>query len=296
MLSVLAVCYLFFGGAGAGALAILSLVEALRAAHVDFASAFAPNDLLARAWLACIFFLSMGVACLAADLGRLDHAWKIFFLPHFTPLTIGAYALAASCVIAAFFAFARWSDAVFSTSGMVFLLAVVGVLAGVVTMSYTGVLLQGMASVVAWQTPVLPLLFASSSLSCGVALALGASSFSDSRFPPLGFFKGLLRFDSVLILAESVFVAALIASMLFDESSCEGAWALLTGSLSPLFWLGLVFVGLVAPFVLERFVSYASHRFQFLWIALCVLSGGFALRWCVVAVAAFDPSQAYAVL
>ena len=60
---------------------------------------------------------------------------------------------------------------------------------------------------------------------------------------------------------------------------------------APLFWGGLVAVGLAAPLVLERFLTHGNARTQLLWAAGCLLAGGLALRLIAVGLAAYDVTQ-----
>ena len=62
-------------------------------------------------------------------------------------------------------------------------------LAGISVAVYTGLLLSDMKAVSLWATPVLPLLFAVSSLSCGCAVVVGTACFSGT----LSVFGSVLR-------------------------------------------------------------------------------------------------------
>ena len=168
--------YLFLGGTGAGALVVLCLLECANVrrrfgslaertrlgltfsgrampprqpGRTDrIAGAFAlPGEFFVRAWLVCLVVLVCAIACLAFDLGRFDRLFNLLFTPRFSIMTVGAYVLAASFAIAAIFAALALLDNVFPGPGFVYVLSAVGVLVGVATMVYTGVLLSSLASV-----------------------------------------------------------------------------------------------------------------------------------------------------
>lgn len=79
--------------------------------------------------------------------------------------------------------------------------------------------------------------------------------------------------------------------MLTDIRTEAGGRALLTGDEAIMFWVVLVLAGLVAPFILECRYPGGDRRTKGLWIAVCVLLGGAALRVCVTGLASFDVSQ-----
>lgn len=296
MISTLAICYLFLGGSGAGALFVLSLLRAARSFRAcPYELRVLPRELLVRTWALCVGFIVIGVVCIAIDLGRFDNILVLLSSPQPVPLTVGAYALALSLV----FACANAATEIFSgaariSRAAILVLAFSGVACSFVTMAYTGVLLSGMASVVAWQHVLVPILFTLSSTSCGLALVLVAAAFTESRHPHVKAFSWLLKADSILIAIETVSLIIYVAMLGADVRSAVAQQALLTGQLAVPFWLGIVAIGLVAPWALERIVTYSSHHFQMLWIASLLLIGGFMLRWCICALGVYDPSFEFA--
>ena len=170
-------------------------------------------------------------------------------------------------------------------------IAIVGVASGLVTAVYTGVLLSSLASVLAYQTPLLPALFCVSSLSCGLAGAFAALSFTEPRHPHVRPLAVLTLADGGLVLIETALLAAYVLWMFGSESMASGAWALVAGDMRWLFWGGLLICGLVVPFALERFLTHGNARTQLLWIASCLLAGGLSLRICAAGLAAYDVTQ-----
>lgn len=289
MFDLLVIGYLFLGGAGGGALAVLSVLEGVRLLVPRRLGL--PDEFFARAWPVCLVVLATGIVCIAADLGRPDRLFELVFSPQATPLTVGAYALAVGLVCAGAFWVLAAFDNVRAPRVVRFALAVATLIAGLVTAVYTGVLLQGLASVLFWQTALLPVVFALSSLSCGVALALLAAAFVESRRPFVRPLAWLARVDGGLIVLEAACLAAYLVWGFAGEGTRAAAEALLAGELAPVFWGGVVAAGLAAPFVMERLLTHGNHRSQLLWIAMFVLVGGFALRFCFVQAGLFDVTQ-----
>lgn len=317
MFSALTTGYLFLGGAGAGACAVLSVLECATArvrvnerllalsarAHGGVPSRTLgarialhlalPSEFFARAWPSCVVLLMLGTLCLVVDLGRPDRLPMLIVSPQMTPMAVGAFSLMVCLVCATAFSCFSLLDTLVPTRGATLALACVGLASGVVTAAYTGVLLCSLASVLAFQTPLLPAVFALSSLSCGLAVALGCFALVEARYPHARALFSLVSADSVIIVAEMACAAAFAAWLALGERTAASAQALLVGDLAGVFWGGVVVCGLVLPLVLERVLSQRneSFRVQLMWTAACVLVGGCALRFCVVGLAAFDVTQ-----
>lgn len=316
MFSELAVAYLFFGGAGSGTCVVLGVLECANAgrygartrARAGTGHGIAreprrrplsrlgkrlqvPHELLSRGWVLCLMLLATGALCLMVDAGRPERVLSLWLAPRFTVVTVGAWALLASGALAAFFALASNGVGVRLPSFAVLVAAVAAMVAGAATAAYTGVLLTLLPSVVAFETGLVPTLFCLSSLSCGVAVVFGVASFVDSRLPFGAALRCLSRADRAMIIAEAAALVLFVALMLTDARTEAGARALLAGDEAILFWVVLVLAGLVAPFILESRYLKGDSRTKGLWIALCVLLGGAALRVCVTGLAAFDISQ-----
>ena len=170
----LIVAYLFLGSTGGGALTVLSLLEALNSPRLAACRWLLPTEFFARAWAACAIVLGLSVVCLLADLGRIDRAFFLFAASTPSAIAVGAWSLAVACALSTVFACANMLEMWDLREKLAVPGGVLGVLIGVVVVAYTGILLAGLPSVDAWQTPLIPALFVLSGISCGVALCLGA--------------------------------------------------------------------------------------------------------------------------
>lgn len=293
MFGLLITCYLFLGGAGGGVLMVLGALECARLwPRARFGRALAlPDDFFARAWPLGFVVLATGALCLLADLGRPDRLLNLVISPAPSAITVGAFALAAALAVAAVFALAALLDGPRIPRVAAAALAIAGIAAGATVMVYTGVLLQGLASVLFWQTPLLPLLFALSSASCGIGCALFAAAFVEARHPFVRPLVWLARIDGVLIVAEAVCLVVYLAWAFASPGTTPAAAAIAQGDLAWLFWGGVGVCGLAVPFVMERLITYGNSRTQLLWIAALLLAGGFALRCVFVGASAYDPTQ-----
>ena len=170
-------------------------------------------------------------------------------------------------------------------------LAAAGALSAAVTATYTGALLQSLASVLLWRTSLVPVLFVLSSASCGIATAFLAASFVETRHPYRGPLVWLARIDGGIVVVEAGCLSAFVLLAFAGEETAAAARALAFGELAPVFWGVLAVCGLAVPLVLERFLTHGNSRTQLLWIAALLLVGGFALRWCIVGAGAYDVTQ-----
>ncbi len=298
---MLTTSYLFLGGTGSGALVVLSVLECANARRRSadprggrnrFECAFSlPDEFFTRCWPLCFVVLALGMLCLLADLGRPDRLLGLLVSPELSAISVGAYALAIALACAGAFSLTSLFDGVRIGPVTVYLLAGIGVAAGMATMAYTGVLLQSLASVLFWRTPLLPLLFMLSAASCGIACVFLGAAFVEVRQPFVRPLVLLARIDGVVIVAEALCLMVYLMFSSVGGGTRLAVEALVAGELAPLFWGGMVAGGMVLPFTLERFITHGNSRSQFVWIAASLLVGGFVLRFCIVGVAVYDVTQ-----
>ncbi|WP_080799148.1 NrfD/PsrC family molybdoenzyme membrane anchor subunit [Arabiibacter massiliensis] len=296
MLGELAVGYLFLGGAGAGAIALCSLVDLawVRAsfgtsARVSVDEAPPTERALAFGLLAGFAALVLGILCLLFDLGRIDRVLALFTSPSATFLTVGAFALAALAACGAFLAAVRFAYLPDIPRAAVAAVEVLATVAGLAVMLYTGLLLQDVGGVAFWRTPFVPALFTLSSLSCGAALLLIAAFFGEADTSLARLVSALARFDLAIIALEALAAAALVGFALAGDHPAAAASAerLATGDLALRWWVGFGLCGLVAPLAVEavaalRRTTAPALRAALAVAAVLVLMGGFSMRSAIV--------------
>ncbi len=169
-------------------------------------------------------------------------------------------------------------------------LELVGAAFGLCVGMYTGALLGVVKTFPLWNTALLPVLFLVSAMSAGAASVLLTAIFKHpEEFNRAGVLK---KFHFCLPIIELVLVAALLFVTMYNSTAgFESVWSLVAGKWAPLFWIGLVAVGLVLPTVLEcRLLFFSSKEFEESRTAhyisaasdAAVLVGGFLLRFLVV--------------
>ena len=211
-------------------------------------------------------------ALLVADLGvplRFLNMMRTF--KFWDPMSIGAWALGV------FGLFTLVSSALSFSSSPEWIarrrkIGLVGILFGFFLASYTGVLLSATALPPWSGSRLMGALFLASGASTGMAaislmLFLTGGSAGDG-------WNRVKRADRFAMIFELVVLA------LFLVLLGSAARPMVSGHLAPLFWGGLVLVGLVVPLVLE----FSLHRVRAVAALspVLVLVGGFVLRYVMV--------------
>ena len=160
----------------------------------------------------------------------------------------------------------------------------VGSFLAVSTATYTGVLIAVVNGVPFWNTPMMPVLFLASAISTGLAAAMIVAAIIDIRT-----IKTLSNFalGHVIFLAVEGLVLMLFVFMSLTRSTeaAISANMLLTGALSPYFWVLVVILGILIPFVLSIIEYYEYGEMPKSLVIgsdLLVLMGGMSLRALII--------------
>lgn len=287
----LIVLYLFFGGLSAGVMVLSGLATYIGGQErytrlAKYGAYVAPFPVL------------IGTALLVFDLGRPQVFWKLFiaFEPE-SPMWVGSWLLAAFLAVSLpyFNLFLPESKRIWKPSNVAYwksLLAAIGLPLGVGVGIYTGVLLGAVPARPFWNTPMVALLFLFSALSTATAfLVLVMKRFAKEEESEEER-RLLLSADLIFILLELLIIAPYIVhGKLSVLSARESLQLILGGPYTALFWIGVVFLGLLIPLTLEAIElaprpnrNKVLHVPGFVEIAagLLVLAGGFLLRYIFV--------------
>ena len=268
MFGPLIVIYLFLAGAGCGTfVAAVYLSQRAR-------SSAALRRSLGRVALPSLVvscgMVAVGAACLMLDLGRPELALDVLANPAGSVLSVGAWALVA--FMAAVAALLACNLRVLGLGhGAVLAVQALGCASALVVMVYSGLFLSTIWTLPLLASPLVPVLFTCSSLSCGAAVMLVL---------PLLLFARLSRIDGALLALEAVVLTAFMVAAAGDVLSSAAAQRLLTGDMAPAFWGALAAVGIAAPFALEAALRRPDAR-ACACIGVLVLIGGFFLRYCL---------------
>ena len=169
-------------------------------------------------------------------------------------------------------------------------LDIVGVALAFAVAVYTGALLGVCNTFPLWNNALLPILFLVSAMSAGAASVLLVAVVKHAdEFNRVGVLK---KFHFCLPIIEIVLVASLCFITSYNSpAGFDSVMSMVAGTWAPLFWIGLVLIGLVVPTGLETWLLFfsakefeESKKAHMISAAsdAGVLIGGFLLRFLVV--------------
>ena len=164
-----------------------------------------------------------------------------------------------------------------------------GIVSAFCVAAYTGFLLGVVSAYPLWNNAILPVLFVVSALSAGLAATSLVGLITDrERFEQMWLIK---KSHVILSAIEMVVLATML--IIVSSGSPEGAASvasLVSGQYAPMFWGGLVLLGLVAPFAIEGYPVFVTRKVETSTTSMVVsvigeggvLVGGFMLRLLVI--------------
>jgi protein NrfD len=258
------VLYFFLGGIAGGSYFTAAIADNF-GSHRDRAVARVGYLLSLPLVAVCgvLLIIDLGVPSRFLNMMRVLKFWD--------PMSVGAWA------VGIFGAFTFVSSVLsFSTSESTAVLrrriGLLGMLFGFFLASYTGVLLSNTALPFWSDARLMGALFLASGASTGMA-AVALVMFLTRTGVGDGWHK-IARADRYSMIIELVVLAAFVALL------GSAAHPITSGHFAPLFWGGLVGLGLIVPLLL----SFGGRRVRALGVvsAVLVLVGGFVLRYVVV--------------
>lgn len=276
--------YLFLGGIVAGMM-IISGYFLFRGRWRETGSTSTTLPFLS------MILLSAGMLALFLDLEYKVHVWRMYATFQITsPMSWGSWILVL--VYPALFLnmlvrqprwigvrvplFEKWSAELHRHPVGIKTVGVANMLLGATLGIYTGVLLSAFSARPLWNSPVLGLLFLVSGLSAAAAFVHIIAK--DVREREL-----LAKSDNAFLTIElfvlGLFLIGLSTSTAVHQQSAE---LLVRGTFAPLFWVGVVGMGIVIPLFLQSLA--VTHRVIHSAIPpIMVIVGGLLLRFVIVA-------------
>ena len=152
--------------------------------------------------------------------------------------------------------------------------------------SYTGFLLSALYAIPLWNSPLLPIVFLTSSLSSGVAvnILIGLLFFKSTINTES--IKYLLVLDTRVILTELPLLGLFFIGLFYAGGDAPNAakMALTQGFWAGIFWLGVIGVGLGLP-LLTVIIALRSHVYRVGYVvinSMVVILGVLMLRYYII--------------
>ena len=294
MVSIYIALYLFLAGTGAGAFLIGAIVDMVlrfrpRAAGGWFARVSAVTD---AGLILGPVLVAVSALFLFLDLGVPDRVFHLFLASTSSLLSMGAWAILVFCVMATL-ALVLGSLADVEGDGYEYELApgkvvlrvcefacsLVAMGMALFVVVYSGIFLAMYPSLPFLHTGWVPVLFVASALACGLA-ALIVTAFFRLASPGMQLAtNALLPLDMVFVIVEALVLAGFLASCFASDGPAgTSAQSLMSGSIAPLFWAGVVMMGLVAPFSVDAVCRRLPAPVAVVLGSACALVGGLCLR------------------
>jgi polysulfide reductase chain C len=296
--------YLYLGGLGAGAF-IMAIVAGWLGLGLTPAYVHPIGD-WAWDWSKALvlwgpFLTALGASLLVFHLGK---NWFLGFTACFNPRTswlargfiILATFIVVGCAVALVSVFApHWP----ARLGILWTaLEALGVLFALGTAIYTGILLQSMRFIPAWNSPFLPFLFLASALSTGaMGVIMGAMIYRFAAADPRSahqLARALEVIEPVLIVVEASLLVLYLRRL--RKGKPEGqlsAQMWLSGRWRLGFWGGIVGLALALPFLLDAVNLGLRSDGLAMAASSSVLIGGFLLRCGVLAIGVKETPPLY---
>ncbi|MEB3756271.1 MAG: polysulfide reductase NrfD [Desulfurococcales archaeon] len=247
----------------------------------------------------------LGIILLVIDLGRPQNVIHMFISPRLNLtswMTIGTYIISIYTILAIYYAI-QFTPRLNNALGALKLkhgnLKALGILTsffGLSTAAYTGFLLSAAKGVQFWNNPILPILFITSGLSaglggtyCGIVSPILRWKMPEAAEKGTNVRIAIQKFESYVLLAELFILFAYLDIAKWSyPGSVKAADTILTGSLAPVFWIGVVILGIIIPFILltgytlrirEETLNVEIASFICGWL---VIIGGLLLRYIIL--------------
>lgn len=278
------VIYLFLGGLGGGIMFFAALF--------DFFITPGAGELFALPMFIALAALAIGCFFLVFELGQPLVFWRVWTTA--TAIIKWGATLLLVAMLAGFLwwvSYLPWEwisgIATLLACARPFFLAVAGI-TGFGIMVYTGVMLSTLQAHAFWATPALPVLFTVSAMSTACA----AISLSLGGWPAvlsLAFVSYAIVIhtlihviDIVLVVAEITVLLIMVLSFLGAGNKTAQTVALrwVKGKTAPLFWIGMIGLGLCLPLVL--YIVAPASLASSVVAPVFVLCGGLLLRYLCV--------------
>lgn len=291
--------YLFLAGMGAGAF--------LCAVAAEWYSKLRFHPLTRAGLILSGILVASGILFLVADLGAgKTQPWRLLllFLNPTSPMTWGVWVLSPFIPLALLLGWLEvdflnppWRTVQWVRNlGFRYRTRLIqaGTLLALTISIYTGLLLGVVHGIPLWNTSILPMLFFVSALSTGLAACVVLSQLTavhkehDGVHLAQTYFY-LNQIHSVLIIIETIFLFCWLFIVANGSlTAAQSVSMLLYGPPSPLFWIGIVFFGIVDPLLIYIYEVVWRRPLAPHWMLISdssVILGGLVLRYLVVAAA-----------
>jgi len=158
------------------------------------------------------------------------------------------------------------------------------VLAGIMAFGvaiYSGFVVGFVGAIKLWNSAIVPILFVVAGLTGGLAILL-LSNLGDATLG--GDVAAIMR---IVVIGYAIAVVIYFWVATYESTAArDSVTRIIQGSIAPVFWIGVVLLGIVIPIIL-LFTSSAAAALAV--AAVCAIVGGVALRYVILKAGVYSP-------
>jgi formate-dependent nitrite reductase membrane component NrfD len=164
------------------------------------------------------------------------------------------------------------------------------VLAGILAFGvaiYSGFVVGYVGAIKLWNSAIVPILFVIAGLTGGLAVLL-LTSLGGGAARSMAMANIML----IVLVVYAVFMAIYLWITTYESAIArDSVMRMLRGNIAPVFWVGVVLLGIVVPIAVLSPVSLAQEASAaaFIAAAVCAILGGIALRYVILKAGMYSP-------
>lgn len=229
-----------------------------------------------------IVIVGLAGAAHLAFLGRWQRFWRMALRPQSSWISRGLWGLAIFLAGAIPYALPPVRD-----SGLAPVAMGVSLAGMAVVLAYKGFVYAASRAIPFWHLPLLPVLYIAYGLRGGAAVLLVAGAMAGDAFD-----IDLLKVIKLWVVVSSAVLVLLYLTLAAGVGGAarRSAGELVAGKVSPAFYAGTIFCGLVIPIALGAVgVATGTSRGLLAVIGLSSLAGDFYIKYCIVKAGVYLP-------
>ena len=219
-----------------------------------------------------------------AYLGKPLRFWRIILRPQTSWLARGLIFVILFTGFAAIqLMFSYWLP---GTAGEIIFKVLAGIMAFAVAI-YTGFILNTIKAVPFWNSTLLPVLF----ILCGILGGFGLSVVIALNGGHVDITAAETGSRWLLIINALIIIIYLWRAANREVTGKQSVMEQMRGSVAPIFWAGIVVLGIIIPVAIAFSSYFAEETSALLLVAgvACEVIGGLTLRYCILKAGAYTP-------
>jgi len=240
-------------------------------------------DSMLGMFIGWLLALLMGVVDMA-HLSKPLRFWRMLLKPKTSWITRGFIFITLFIGCAAIqLALAFWLP---GTAAETVFKVLAGILAFGVTI-YSGFVVGYVGAIKLWNSAIVPILFVIAGLTGGLAILLMTSLGGNAARS-----MAIANIMLMVLVVNAIFMTIYLWITTYESSTAkDSVMRMVRGSVAPVFWVGVVLLGIIIPAAILSPASFAGEgsAAAFITAAICVIIGGVSLRYVILKAGMYSP-------